>query len=118
MSESTFQSHRVLNKRRVLRNNMTPYEKILWQYLRKKQLGFKFQRQYSIGNFIVDFYCSEKRLAIEVDGIHHQILNAEYDKQRTEFINQFNIIVLRFTNEEVFTNIEKVIDEIQNYIYQ
>src|SRR5881394_3542767 len=70
---------------RKLRQSSTKAEEILWQHLRNKKLdGLKFRRQHPLDNFIVDFYCHEKSLAVEVDGQIHDIKeNAEYDKHRT-----------------------------------
>ena len=77
--------------------------------------GLKFRRQYGIGQFIVDFYCPELRLAIELDGDSHfnnkEVL--EYDKRRQEYIERVNIKFLRFTNNEVFESLEGVIQAIQ-----
>ncbi len=91
-----------------------PAEKLLWEKIRGKQLnGIKFRRQHSIGCFIVDFYCSEYRLIIEVDGtIHNRTDIKEYDEERTEYIENFGMKVIRFTNEEVLKNIEEVLDKI------
>ncbi len=102
-------------KRRELRHDATPAEKILWQYLRAKQIGgFKFRRQYSINSFIIiDFYCAEVRLAIEVDGDSHLTGEAaEYDHDRQKNIEAFGVSFLRFKNEDVSNNVENVIDEI------
>lgn len=93
--------------RKDLRNNATPQEVILWSRLRNSQLGFKFRRQSSVGQYILDFYCPERRLAIEVDGSQH--IDSESDKERTDFLSSQNIKMLRFWNNEVNTNIEGVI---------
>ncbi len=83
---------------------MTLAEKHLWQELRKKQLsGFRFRRQFSVGGFVLDFYCPKIKLAIEVDGGYHED-NKEYDLAREAFIKQFGIKFLRFKNEEVINN--------------
>jgi very-short-patch-repair endonuclease len=93
-------------KRRILRANMTGEEKILWEQLRRKKLGLKFRRQYSIGPYIADFYCSCLKLAIEKDGGVHSDSNIkEYDKEREEFRKSFGIKVIRFSNEEVKGNL-------------
>lgn len=93
---------------------MTDYEKSLWMCLRKKQLGYRFLRQYSIDNFILDFYCPKRKIAIEVDGTQHSNKeNLEYDMLRTFHLEALGIKVLRFTNEEIFQNLEKVIEEIR-----
>ncbi len=81
-----------LEKRRILRANMTGEEKILWEKLRNKKLGIKFKKQYSIGPYVVDFYCSAKKIAIEIDGEIHSTENSqEYDKGREDFIRLFGI---------------------------
>ena len=103
----------LLKERRIeLRKNQTREEKILWERLRQNQLGFKFKRQHSVGPYILDFYCSEKKLAIELDGSHH-VDNKEYDTQRSDYLSVLGIKVLRFWNSEVSANIEIVIQRIE-----
>ncbi len=103
-------------KRHDLRNHSTPEEQILWEKLRKRQIGgLIFKRQHSVGGYILDFYCSSKRLAIEIDGSHH--LDDEikrYDEVRTEFLNSCNIKVLRFPNCQIRNDIQSVLLEIIN----
>lgn len=100
--------------RKFLRNNSTKAEIILWRFLKKKQIdGFKFRRQHSIGSFIVDFYCPEKRMAIELDGDVHEVdKQAAYDRIRQRKIESLGIKVLRFTNEDVIQNVEDVLKAI------
>lgn len=99
---------------RESRNNQTNAEKCLWQQLRGKALGVKFKRQHIIYDFIADFVCLEKKLIIEVDGAYHFTDNQmEHDAYRTEELERFGFRVLRFTNEEVINNIEKVIKTIK-----
>ncbi len=107
-----------LAKAHDLRMNMTNPEKILWQKLRnKKLLGCKFRRQHAINQFVADFYCHEVKLVIEVDGGYHNNSDQkEYDKNRTIELENFGIKVLRFENNEVESNIEKVIQKIENYL--
>ncbi len=95
-----------------LRLNPTVAERILWETLRnKKMLGLRFKHQHPINKFIADFYCHTLKLVIEVDGeIHNTEENREYDDNRTAAFESYDITVLRFTNDEVFTNIEKVRD--------
>jgi very-short-patch-repair endonuclease len=83
--------------------------------LRRKQInGFIFRRQHPIDIFIVDFYCHELKLVIEVDGgIHTEIKVAEYDKGREAEIERFGLKIIRFTNHEVFNNIEIVIKKVK-----
>ncbi len=101
--------------RKHLRKKMTDAEKYLWHFLRRKQLGYKFLRQVSIGYFVVDFYCKELALAIEVDGAVHNKKNIlDRDKIRQEIIETDNIKFLRFTNDEVFNNTKSVILKIQH----
>src|SRR4051812_15603413 len=83
---------------REMRREPTGAENHLWQRIRKQQvLGFKFRRQHTIDRFIVDFFCTEARLVIEVDGIIHDD-QQEADQLRTEFLENLGLRVLRFTN--------------------
>lgn len=101
--------------RKSLRNNATEAERELWKYLRKRQFhGLKFRRQESIGRYIVDFYCPEKRLAIELDGeIHARLEQQEYDQIREQFLHSCYITVVRFNNEEVFSNIDGLLKKLE-----
>jgi very-short-patch-repair endonuclease len=97
---------------RQMRREPTPAEDKLWQQLRgKKLLGLKFRRQHAIDRFIVDFYCREARLIIEVDGPIHDYTQEE-DKIRQEFLESQGYRVLRFSNEQVLTEIEGVLETI------
>lgn len=103
-------------KRRNLRKNSTYTEKVLWLSLRKKQIhGIRFHRQYSINHFIIDFYAPKIKLAIEVDGSSH-IGKEEYDKHRQKYIEQFNITFIRFTDEQVMGNTNKIVEEISEVV--
>jgi len=97
--------------RRKLRNNPTREEALLWKKLRTRQvLGKKFRRQYSIGRYVVDFFCVQCDLAIELDGApHFEPLVADYEAQRTAFLQGLGIEILRFENRIVRTNMEAVI---------
>ncbi len=90
----------------------------MWGWLRNKRLeGYRFCRQYGVEKYIIDFYCPETRLAIELDGSSHQIENKRnYDQQRTTFLNKKNIVVLRFFNSEVIYKTKEVCQEILNKI--
>ncbi len=97
---------------REMRHDPTTSESQLWQRLRNHQVrGFKFRRQHTIDRFIVDFYCSEAHLIIEVDGPVHQY-TPEEDAVRQAFLENMNMRVLRFTNEQVQTNVGRVLTEI------
>lgn len=99
-------------KARELRKNSTVEEKILWNYLRNRELfPFKFRRQFVIDPFIVDFYCDQLKLVIELDGSQHaDEKELEYDKKRTEFLERNGIQVIRFWNEEIHQNLNEVIE--------
>ena len=99
--------------RQYLRNNPTLTEELLWKHLKNKELGYKFQRQYGIDGYVVDFYCPELRLAIEIDGGYHFTPDViEYDQQRQDYIEAYDIRFLRFTNEEIYEDINKVLSVI------
>ena len=107
-------------KRRLLRKNMPQAEIILWSNLRNKILrGYKFRRQYSVKNFVLDFYCPKLKLAIEVDGGSHFIEGADVrDKERQTIIETFGISFLRFTNKEIQENINGVLEKIMENIQE
>ncbi|MCF8303029.1 MAG: endonuclease domain-containing protein [Bacteroidales bacterium] len=105
----------IFQKAAELRKNMTMPEKILWERLRKNQLGVRFKAQHPIDRFIVDFYCHKLKLVIEIDGgIHKQ--KREYDIGRAAEINKYDIKILRFKNEEVIENIDCVLNEIRKHM--
>lgn len=99
---------------RELRQSTTEAEKILWEHLRNRKLkGLKFRRQHPIDKFVADFYCHEKNLIIELDGGVHDVKeNKEYDANRTFMLNEIDITVIRFRNEEVINEIEEVLQKI------
>ena len=99
---------------RQLRGNMTNAERHLWAKIRMKQLkGYQFYRQKPIGDYIVDFFCPRAKLVIEVDGSQHfSDEMTEYDRIRNEYLSSLGLRVLRFTNTDVLTHIERVIENI------
>ena len=103
---------------RELRKNETEAEKILWLRINKNQiLGFKFRRQHPINKFIADFFCVELKLVIEIDGSIHDITEYhEHDLGRTEILNDFNISVIRFTNDQILTEIDDSIEHLEKMI--
>ncbi len=105
-------------RRRKLRNNMTPAEIKLWCILKGKDFtNYKFRRQHGIGPYIVDFYCPQLRLIIELDGSQHlEPKSIVYDKKRTQYFNSLNIKVIRFLNNEILGNIAGVIMKIEDDI--
>ncbi|MCK5332673.1 endonuclease domain-containing protein [Candidatus Parcubacteria bacterium] len=108
--------HNIKSQKRIrknLRNNMTKSEIIFWSKLKSSQLGHKFRRQHGIGKYIVDFYCSELSLIIEIDGdVHGFDSNIIKDKDRQKFIESLGFTVLRYTNEEVKQNINGVVEDL------
>ena len=96
---------------------MTYCEKIVWIQLRKKQLGYRFLRQYSVDYYVIDFYCPKLKLAIEIDGdVHNQPNQKEYDIKRKEYLRKFNITFVRLTNEELLSNPNKAFIKIEEAI--
>jgi very-short-patch-repair endonuclease len=95
-----------------LRKNSTPAEKKLWQIVRNRNLnGRKFRRQHPIAKYVVDFYCHQSKLVIELDGeIHMDLEQMKYDNERNEFMVEIGLNVLRIKNEDLFDNEEKVIE--------
>jgi very-short-patch-repair endonuclease len=98
-----------------LRKNATTAEKTLWKYLKQfRSEGFVFRRQHPLDFFIADFYCDKIKLVIEVDGdIHLSEKNIEYDDNRTGELERFGLKVIRFKNEEIMNDPERVISEIK-----
>ncbi len=103
------------NKRKTLRKNSTPAEASLWKLLQGSKLdGKKFRRQHSVGNYILDFYCPSQKLAIELDGEgHFTDEGIAKDEERTRFLNECSIKVIRFENKLVFERTEWLLDEIK-----
>lgn len=101
---------------RELRKESTEAEKLLWAVLRNSKLnGLKFRRQHPLDKFIVDFYCNEKKLVVELDGgVHNEKINKVYDEARTAMLAGPNFIVLRFKNEEVINDLQGVLKEISD----
>ena len=96
---------------RNLRKNSTIQERRLWNLLKNRQFhNLKFKRQQPIGDYIVDFICKEAKIVIEIDcGQHNEPENFEYDKTRTEYLNNLGYKVIRFWNNEIYENIEGVV---------
>jgi len=103
--------------RRNLRNNLTSAEAVLWNNLKNAQLeGRKFRRQHSIGEYILDFYCPEEKLAVELDGAgHFDVGGNQHDDARTAYLAQFGIVVLRFENKIVWSALDGILLEISRH---
>ena len=103
---------------RFLRKHQTKPEEILWEQLRNRKFeGLKFKRQYPIGIFIVDFYCNKIKLVVEIDGLSHNYgYQKENDKSREEAIMSKGNVIFRNTNEEIITDIDKVLNKLRLFI--
>jgi very-short-patch-repair endonuclease len=101
-------------KRQYLRRNLTNAERLLWLRLRRRRLsGLKFRRQSGIGNYVVDFYCPEVKLAIEIDGdVHGYDVQRRKDKQKEEYLRTLGVKLLRFTNGNITDSIDWVLKTI------
>ncbi len=98
-----------------LRKSMTQAEKVLWERLRNRQInGFRFRRQHPIKDFVVDFFCYDTMLVIEVDGsVHNDLSQKERDEQRTLILKRLGIHEIRFTNDEGNNRTDQVINKIE-----
>ena len=105
-------------KRRRLRQNQTNAEELVWRFLRNRQLsGFKFKRQFSVDHFVIDFYCPELKLAVEIDGAsHNEPGQQKKDISRQKYLESFNIKFVRIKDEELLGNPEKAFGKIENAI--
>jgi cyclase len=102
---------------KALRYNMTPAENMLWSYLNLKVNNVKFRRQHPLGNYIADFYCHQHKLVVEVDGSIHllpEVIKNDIEKQT--FFEEQGLRVIRFTNDQVFKDLEKVLETINSHI--
>ncbi len=103
--------------RKQLRNESTAAEAVLWTRLKGSQLeGRKFRRQYSVENYILDFYCTSEKLAIELDGqAHFTIDGSRHDDDREKVLKKFGIRVLRYENNLIYNSIESVLEDIKTH---
>lgn len=103
---------------RNLRRNSTIQERRLWNLLKNRQFyNLKFKRQQPIGDYIVDFICKEAKIIVEIDGgQHNEHENIEYDKTRTEYLNNLGYKVIRFWNNEIYENIDGVMSKLKEEI--
>ena len=109
-----FYNNKLKKYSRELRRNMTDAEMLLWSKLRRKQLkGCQFYRQRIIGNYIADFYCAKSSLVIELDGgQHYTDEGMEADKERDNYMKREGLKVLRFSDRDIFKNLEGVMRKI------
>ena len=101
---------------RALRKQQTNTEKFFWAKIRGRQIaGFKFYRQYPIGRYILDFYCPERKIAVELDGSQH-MEERKQDEIRSKYLKSQNITVVRFWDNEILQNVESVLDKVYSYL--
>ena len=100
---------------KYLRNNSTLSEVLLWIQIKNKKLGFDFHRQKPIDNYVVDFFCPELMLAIEIDGVSHND-KVEYDKFRQKKLEKLGLNFIRFRDEDVKKNLQGCIDLLKEWI--
>ena len=115
MTDAISYKEELLIRRKELRRNLTPEEAVLWTQLKAKGLdGSKWRKQHSVGNYILDFYCPEAKLCVELDGERHYTFEgAREDDVRTSFLNKNGIRVVRFENRLIWENLQGVIDTIK-----
>jgi len=102
--------------RKKLRQEMPKGEILLWQRLNNKKMGYKFRRQYSIGSYVVDFYCPQFKLVIEIDGgTHISKQAAVYDKQRQEYLESLGLIVKRYSSQLIANNLDEVLIDLNSF---
>jgi len=98
------------NRRKYLRNNMTGSEIVFWSMIKNSQLGYKFRRQYSVGSYILDFYCPQLKLCVEIDGDVHDYTKTKIrDRKRDYFLKSLGINVKRYRNEDIEGYPDKII---------
>jgi very-short-patch-repair endonuclease len=112
-----FNQSKYKQRRQELRKNMPEPEKRVWALLRNQKMGVQFRRQHGIGHYIADFYCSELKLVIEIDGeSHHSEAAQQYDQKRDEYMQTLGIKSIRLSNKEVMQNIEGVYQYLHQYL--
>ena len=103
---------------KALRKNMTPEERKLWFCFLRKHIP-KFVRQKPIDNYIVDFYCQARKIAVEIDGSqHYDIKGVDYDTKRTDILNDYGIKVIRFSNREINQQFKEVCTVIEQCLHE
>lgn len=111
-------NHSLVSNAKELRKNMTKEERHLW-YDFMKEYPVRFQKQKILGKYIVDFYCAKVKLVIELDGSQHfEEKSIEYDAERTKYLQQYGLTIIRIPNNEINSNFDGVCEYIDNYIKQ
>jgi very-short-patch-repair endonuclease len=117
MTQKIFNRKYQKDFRKDLRSGLTSAEATLWPALKRKQLyGRKFRRQHGIGKYVVDFYCPSEKLVVELDGADHFSPEGDdYDLERDSFLKNLGLKVVRFENQEIWDDLERVLEEIRSY---
>jgi len=121
MHKFRFNNKKFKERRKALRTHQTEAEEKLWESIRGKRFrGLKFYRQYSVGGYILDFYCPKMRIGVELDGSQHKEKESKlYDKNREKYLQASNIRIIRFWNDEVINDtglvLEKILVEIKKF---
>lgn len=119
MNTEIFNQKNHKDARKQLRGQMTKSEIIFWSKIKNKQLGSKFRRQYGVGKYIVDFYCPEKKLVIEIDGnIHFYDKHIESDRIREEYFKKLGLTIKRYTNLDVIKNLNNVLENLHQILIE
>ena len=109
-----YNHHSLKNRRQQLRNRATESEQIIWQKLKSNKLGYKFIRQYSITGYVLDFFCPQLRIGIEIDGsIHDNLDQIQYDEFRNKYLKAFDIKIIHIKNSEIFQDLDEAIKKIR-----
>lgn len=117
MNNEIFNQKNHKDNRRQLRSQMTKSEIIFWSKIKNKQLGYKFRRQYGVGKYIVDFYCPEKKLIIEIDGdIHFYDRSIGSDKIRENYFKKLGLAIKRYTNSDVIKNLDNALENLRQIL--
>ena len=112
-------TNELYKRARQLRSQPTHAEDILWGYLKSKPLGYKFRRQHPYSIYILDFYCHQLKLVIEVDGNIHNLEEVKAaDRERQNLLEQDGMVVLRCTNDKIINKQEEVIAYIEGFLNQ
>ena len=107
----------IFERAKKLRENKTYAEKLLWDELKENKTGVRFKSQHPANSFILDFYCHDLQLAIELDGEIHNF-QKEQDQTRTEELNRHGILIVRFTNHQVINNLKDVLSRVSEVIIE
>jgi len=117
MNNEIFNQKSRKESRKQLRGRATKAETIFWLKIKNKQTGYKFRRQHGISKYIVDFYCPEKKIVVEIDGgIHFCSQNIKSDRAREDYFKKLGLKIKRYTNLDILRNIENVLADLSYFL--